>query len=100
MAWEPGKPSQNEDEYFARRDAEWVKERRAELDKQEAATAKSAGTPMCPRCRAPLTEREFQTVKLDACTKCKGVWFDAGELEMVMLLKKSDQIRVITGLAK
>jgi Zn-finger nucleic acid-binding protein len=55
---------------------------------------------MCPRCRAPLTEREFQTVKLDACTTCKGVWFDAGELEMVMLLKKSDQIRVITGLAK
>ena len=100
MAWEPGKPSQNEDEYFARRDAEWVKARRAELDKQEAAAAQSAGALKCPRCGSPLTEREFQTVKLDACTKCKGVWFDAGELEMVMLLKKSDQIRVITGLAK
>ena len=93
--WESGKPSQNENEYFARRDAEWVKERRAELDRQEAAAAKAAGTPLCPRCKIPLTEREFQNVKLDACTKCKGVWFDAGELEMVMLLKKSDQIRVV-----
>jgi hypothetical protein len=100
VAWEPGKPSQNEDEYFARRDAEWVKARRAELDKQQATAAKEAGTPKCPRCGTPLTEREFQNVKLDACDRCKGVWFDAGELEMVMLLKKGDQLRVITGLAK
>jgi hypothetical protein len=100
VAWEPGKPSQNEDEYFARRDAEWVKTRRAELDKQEAATAKAAGALKCPRCSAPLTEREYHSVKLDACEKCKGVWFDAGELEMVMLLKRGDQLRVITGLAK
>ena len=100
MAWEPGKPSQNEDEYFARRDAEWVKSRRVELDKQQAAAAREAGTPKCPRCQTPLTEREFQNVKLDACDRCKGVWFDAGELEMILLLKKGDQIRVVSGLAK
>ena len=100
MAWEPGKPSQNEDEYFARRDAEWAKARRAELDKQHAADAKMANTPKCPRCQSPLVEREFQNVKLDACEKCKGVWFDSGELELVLLLKKGDQLRVITGLAK
>lgn len=100
MAWEPGKPSQNEDEYFARRDAEWAKARRAELDKQQAAADAAAGALKCPRCSTPLVEREFQNVKLDACPKCKGVWFDAGELEMVMLLKRGDQLRVITGLAK
>jgi hypothetical protein len=100
VAWEPGKPSQNEDEYFARRDAEWAKARRAELDKQEAAANAAAGALKCPRCNTPLTEREFQTVKLDACGKCHGVWFDAGELEMVMLLKRGDQLRVVTGLAK
>ena len=100
MGWEPGKPSQNEDEYFARRDAEWVKARRAELDRQEAAAATSAAGLKCPRCGSGLTEREFQNVKLDACDRCKGVWFDAGELEMIMLLKRGDQLRVITGLAK
>jgi uncharacterized protein len=100
VAWEPGKPSQNEDEYFARRDAEWAKARRAELDKLQAAADKDASALKCPRCNTPLTEREFQNVKLDACTKCKGVWFDAGELELVLLLKKGDQLRVITGLSK
>ena len=100
MAWEPGKPSQNEDEYFARRDAEWVKQRRAELDKQQAEADKNASALKCPRCNAPLTEREFQNVKLDSCTRCKGVWFDAGELELVLLLKKGDQLRVISGLSK
>lgn len=100
MGWEPGKPSQNEDEYFAKRDAEWIKARRAELDKQEAASKKAAAGLKCPRCGNTLTEREFQNVKLDACDGCKGVWFDAGELEMVLLLKKGDQLRVVTGLGK
>ena len=100
MGWEPGKPSQNEDEYFAKRDAEWIRERRAELDRQEEAAANAAKALKCPRCGNELTEREFHNVKLDACDKCKGVWFDAGEVEMVMLLKRADQLRVITDLAK
>ena len=99
MGWEPGKPSQSEDEYFAKRDAEWARERRAELDRQNAAAAAAAKSLKCPRCGTALTERLFQTVKLDACEKCKGVWLDAGELEMVMHLKRGDQMRVITGLA-
>ena len=100
MGWEPGKPSQNEDEYFAKRDAEWIRERRAELDRQQAAAAKAGAGRTGPRCGNTLTEREFQNVKLDACDRCKGVWFDAGELEMIMLLKRGDQLRVISGLAK
>lgn len=100
MGWEPGKPSQSEDEYFAKRDAEWMKERRAELDRQTQAGANAAKSLKCPRCGGGLTERAFQNVKLDACDKCRGVWFDAGELEMVMLLKRGDQLRVVSGLAK
>lgn len=100
MGWEPGKPSQNEDDYFAKRDAEWIRERRAELDRQEKAASTATKTLKCPRCGNALTEREFQNVKLDACDKCKGVWFDAGEVEMVMLLKRGDQLRIITGLGK
>jgi hypothetical protein len=100
VGWEPGKPSQNEDEYFAKRDAEWIRERRAALDRQEQGAANAAKGLKCPRCDSALTEREFANVKLDACPKCKGVWLDAGELEMVMLLKRGDQLRVVTGLAK
>ena len=37
MSWDPGKPSQNENEWFARRDAEWLREQRAKLDAGELA---------------------------------------------------------------
>ena len=79
--WEPGKPSQNENEYFARRDAEWLKQRRAELD---AAREKKQGTMLtCPRCTSQLDERILRGVTVDVCPKCHGVWLDSGELTML-----------------
>ena len=78
--WEPGKPSQNENEYFARRDAEWLKEQRAKLDAERK--AKGSGLT-CPRCSATLALRVWRGVTLDACPKCHGLWLDAGELAML-----------------
>ena len=68
MSWEPGKPSQNEDEYFARQDEEWKKARRAELDAQRAARDAAAKRMQCPRCDGHLVEREFHRVKVDGET--------------------------------
>ncbi len=48
-----GKPSEKEEEYFARQ----AVERMAELD--------------------------YKGVKIDRCMNCQGVWLDAGELELV-----------------
>lgn len=95
--WEPGKPSQNEDEYFARRDAEWLRERRAALDAERAAREKTQPPLTCPRCAAGLTEREFNNVKLDVCPSCHGVWFDAGELEMVLHMPRSELLRAVSA---
>lgn len=78
--WEPGKPSQNENEYFLRRDAEWLKEQRAALDAQRAAKSSEM---ICPRCGAELLHRPFRGVILDSCGSCHGVWLDAGELAML-----------------
>lgn len=80
MAWEPGKPSQNEDEWFARRDAEWLKEQRAKLDAERKAK-ESAMT--CPRCGGTLAQRTWRGVTLDSCKSCHGLWLDAGELAML-----------------
>lgn len=95
MTWEPGKPSRNEDEYFAKRDAEWLRERRAQLDSERAAREKSQPRLVCPRCNAQLEERELQNVHIDVCSKCHGVWFDAGELEMVLHTPRAELLRVI-----
>lgn len=80
MSWDPGKPSQNENEWFARRDAEWLKEQRARLD----AERKAKSTQMtCPRCGGALALRVWRGVSLDSCTSCHGLWLDAGELAML-----------------
>lgn len=86
--WEPGKPSQNENEYFARRDAEWLKERRTALDAERASSERTVASMKCPRCDGALVERQVENVRLDVCSGCHGVWLDAGELEMMANLRE------------
>lgn len=94
--WEPGKPSQNENEYFARRDAEWLKEQRASLDRARAATG--AQGIQCPRCDGRLQVRDVQHVKIDVCEKCHGTWLDTGELEMILHLPRAELLRAVHDL--
>ena len=38
----------------------------------------------CPKCRKePLRREEHDGVEVDRCQQCKGLWFDAGELESI-----------------
>ncbi|MBM4462000.1 MAG: hypothetical protein FJ012_01530 [Chloroflexi bacterium] len=37
----------------------------------------------CPACKGVMVVAEFQKIELDHCTRCLGVWFDAGELELL-----------------
>ena len=83
MSWEPGKPSQNENEYFARRDAEWLKEQRALIEARRAA---HVSTLACPRDGTALDERIFESVRVDVCPSCHGIWLDAGELAQLLHL--------------
>ena len=77
------KPSRNEDEYFLKLDAELIKERRAKLDAERAKQERASHIMKCPRCGADLLEREYRGIKLDRCPECKGVWFDAGEVDLL-----------------
>jgi Zn-finger nucleic acid-binding protein len=43
----------------------------------------------CPKCGADLEEREFQHVKVDTCPECKGMWLDAGELDMIKYVDRN-----------
>ena len=96
MTWEPGKPSRNEDEYFAKRDAEWMRENRARLDAERSKREKTHARLVCPRDGGHLEEREFNDVRIDVCGKCHGVWFDAGELEMVLHVPRAELLRVVS----
>jgi uncharacterized protein len=76
------KPSRNEDEYFAKLNAELIKERRASLDAARAQVDRKSHYMKCPKCGGDLKEIEHHQVKVDQCVDCHGVWLDAGEVEL------------------
>ncbi|MDO8500565.1 MAG: zf-TFIIB domain-containing protein [Gemmatimonadaceae bacterium] len=77
------KPGRNEDKYFARLDADLMKERRARLDEERLRQERTSHYNKCPRCGSDLVEREHRDVKIDQCPECGGMWLDKGELEMI-----------------
>ena len=38
----------------------------------------------CPVCKDPMIIVEHERIELDYCTRCHGIWFDAGELELML----------------
>ena len=95
MSWEPGKPSQNENEYFARLDEEWKRARRAELDAKRGQEEKAAKSLTCPRCGASLAEHSIHHVTVDVCTGCKGVWLDHGEMELLAAMNRKEMLQTL-----
>jgi hypothetical protein len=82
------KPSRNEDEYFARQNAELIKEMRAKLDAERKKSGAATQQLICPRDGSQLVETESENVRIDSCPTCKGVWLDAGELEQLRLVNR------------
>ncbi len=39
---------------------------------------------ICPACRKDMMVVEYKGIELDYCIACHGVWFDAGELELLL----------------
>ena len=84
----PDKPSSNESEYFHKLEREKLDKRRQAAAARKAAEDRDARRRLhhmhCPRCGADLAEETYHGVKVDRCTECRGVWFDAGEVESLV----------------
>jgi uncharacterized protein len=39
---------------------------------------------ICPVCKDAMIVVEYRNIELDYCHSCKGVWFDSGELELLL----------------
>jgi len=83
----PGKPSDKEEEHFAR--LEFERKRKAEeerhrrLAEEERQKLRELHYMRCPKCGMQLIEIPYRDLKIDKCSACNGVWLDAGELEAV-----------------
>ena len=100
----PVKPSEKEEEYFARLEYERRKkieqeklieeslsgedEREKKLD-EEKKRLKELHYMKCPKCGMQLIEIDYRGIKVDKCSGCEGIWLDAGELEAVSKLEKT-----------
>ena len=83
-SWDDRKKALEED-YFRRKEQEALEKlRAAHAAEQQTAgemSAAATATLQCPKCDGTLTEETFEEVQIDRCSKCNGVWLDAGELE-------------------
>jgi uncharacterized protein len=84
------KPSRNEDEYFARENADRVKALRAKLDEARAEAERKSHIMRCPRCGGHLKEQTHHNMRIDVCAECGGTWLDKGELEILENVEHSN----------
>ena len=52
-----------------------------DLTDQLAGEALPASKRCCPECDRPFALVTVSGVELDCCSKCRGIWFDPGELQ-------------------
>ena len=82
------KRTKTEDEYI------WVQElqnRMARLEKEQQAQTQAERLRLkelhwmhCPKCGQELATETCDSVEIDVCPSCKGVWLDAGELGTIV----------------
>jgi len=86
------KPSEKEEEFFARMEFEKKKkieeEKHKRLAEEEKKRLKKLHYMQCPKCGMELIEIDYKGIKIDECSECEGIWLDAGELATVAKLEK------------
>ena len=82
------KPTQQEEEYFARLEFERrrkvLEERETQAAEEERRRILAVARGRCPKCAGELVPVPYRGVELDKCSRCQGVWLDVGELDQVV----------------
>ena len=85
---------EDEEKYFYERDLELIRQRREALDqereKRKVEKKKLECWMHCPKCGARLREEQRGMVVLDICVSCGGVFFDKGELELILKMEEKE----------
>ncbi len=79
---------EKEEQYFVEQEMNKRKALRKKLDEkretQKGEAAKEAYWMKCPKCGGDLEEIKFEDVEIDKCKGCKGIYLDAGEIELLL----------------
>lgn len=82
------KPSETEEEYFAREEAarfqRLMVEKQRLMAKEERQALKAAHFMHCPKCGMELKTVSLREVSVERCFGCQGTWLDHSELERLV----------------
>ena len=88
----PVKPTEQEDEYFARIEREMKEkiagQKKKHASKEEREKLKELHFMKCPKCGMDLIEIDFRGMKIDECSACRGIWLDAVEFDAMVKMDK------------
>ncbi len=87
-----------EERYFHDKDVALLKKKREELNAarrdREQEAAKAQHWMKCPKCGRDLQEIEMDGIMVDKCGGCEGIFFDRGELELMIEAHKGGLSRL------
>ena len=46
----------------------------------------------CPKCKSPMEKVKYESIEVNRCTNCRGIWFDIMEKEKLKEIKGSKSI--------
>jgi len=92
----------NENEWFARHEEELLRQARREHEARmaelaarqkegDARTLRDQHWLKCPKCGHDMQARLIESVEVDQCGTCDGIFFDKGELDAVLLKRDSER---------
>jgi hypothetical protein len=100
----PVKPSDKEEEYFARlevaRKRKIDEERHGKLKEEERQRMKALHFMRCPKCGMELQEIDVKGITIDKCFGCEGLWLDAGEFISILALERTMMDRLFSIFTK
>jgi hypothetical protein len=103
--------NKREDQWFRENEKQLLETARIAREKreneraaQEAASQREARQQQhfmkCPKCGHDLAEEELEGVSVDLCSFCEGVFFDAGELEVIFTKRDEERKGLFRRLLK
>lgn len=83
-----------EEEYFYKMNKELIEKNRSRLDAErkelEVSQRKSQHWMRCPKCGEQMSEVQMADIRVDKCGGCNGMYFDSGELEILLKSSKPE----------
>jgi len=84
----PNKSHSTEEEYFYRINKELIERKRQAQAARPAIDIRPPHWMKCPKCAGEMAEIELAGIRVDQCGSCLGIYFDHGELEILIESKE------------